>query len=1731
VEPELRAAPPWHLAEGADGPVALAPADAVGGVAVSELFATGAAVPLMVSARPKPAAGAAEAVVYVAPAATGTWCRVDLRLTVRDGEAGDLALAAPFVRDADLQVHADGFTLMPADGGDLRLHAAAPWRGERLLRIEGHLPGAASALPRIAVRASADANAGDLPLRVFAAVQAPAGPDLKLTADPGAVAVGEDDLPAWSHAIPGAPVAAAWRLEGAASVGWTAVPRPPAALPAGFVDRLEIATRIDARGPHGGMTLVRALVAAPGRQHLALRLPPGETLAQATIDAATVAVARGPDGALLLPLPGRTQVQLALLLSEDIAADGPTLALPSFAPLQVVRCTWTVALAGPWRVRAHGAGNGPGATAADAIDLLPGALLAPGPERPWYAPWTLPAECVPAGAAPFALPALPGAGSADPRQLAAPAAAAPAPAGEPVLALSGRTWLRWQRLDGDGVMRLSLADIEDLRWHDRLGWMLGALLGLGLALRARYPTALLVGFAAWIAALALHGWDLPAAGALAVAEALPVAVGAGWLLRLGLAAWRRPASAPRAPAPALALLALGLALAGAGMSAAGAAEAPEPVLMGYQRLDAAGLPAGVQVALTRAQLQALWQRAQPAPGPGEPCALALGGVDLDLRLDGGRLVGTATFDCAAFGSYWQDLRLGLGAGHVEGISVLPPGAPLPPAVLALGRAGAAAPPPWTLPAGTTLEAGDGTGPTVGWRMDGDQVVLALASGHQWRIAVALALPVTARDGGWAVDLPWLPAAGGTLRLRAAPGGSGATAAAHAPGMTPTLNGMDLALDGRAGAPGTDGAWRWDLPATGVLALTANPRAPGAPPDGRLELTQSITVALAPGHLEWQDEAQIASAVAPPRRVVLALPAGLAVTAAAGPGLAAWHQDAAALTLEFADAAPSPLALRLLGALVVPPGVSSAAVVPDLPGAARSAGRLALRHGDGRRFANPAGLERADPAPGEDLAARWDGGPGAPAVVAWSAVSADVAIEERCTLVCGRDRLRVGVHVDLRGPGALGALYLRLPGPWRLAADPAPVDAAFSGGGDDRLLVVRPPQPLRAGAGVDLALEAERSDIGNDFTAPDLAPVAGGGAPAPELARQRWCVGDAGDLRLTRTGDGAQGALAGGVEALAAETGAQLRPGETWRLACERQGAPPRFRLVPEAVQATVAASHYLVVGAERVRWSARLDWTVTQGDLAELRCTLPPSAHLVRLHAADLGSWHLEGTTLVATLTAPARAHAALELELEAALADAAQIAAIATEEPLVAQQVAAVAEDDIGLLHFNPEGLESGPGASALALPDGVDAALVADRWHALRPDWHLGIARETLAATGGVDGVATLVEVAATVAPDRELRAHALWHLLNRSRQQLPLRLPDGVDLWEVRLDGAAVHPSADPGDPTLMWVPARTLRPGEAALRLEVTWRERVAGTVFSPALPRFAGVTINQVIWRLAAPPPWRLEWRSGGLKPVTALTALGVRAHNVIDELARLRQQDGLKEAGLRRLGDQLSALDLELADYQAGADAAPAAAQADSDLLPFASLRSNRDQVRDDRQRLELQFNLRAQRRNSLGLGNLNQTWSNQAASANNAAQVNAAQAAPANPQANGGQTPAPAPAPGAAPTGDFAPPVAVRAAPWRAPLALAAGAGLGAGEVPPGWRQAAASEAIGMDLVALPADAAELDVGGSGQDPTLRLALVAPAASPWPAVGLGLAVVVLAGAALLHFWRPRPRPRSRPRA
>ena len=482
------------------------------------LETVGDAPPLTLFATVKPAVCEAEVVTWLLPLsgpgdgqpdsqqagkkAADVWCRLDLRLTVSDGELDTLDLTLPLVPDT-VQL-TDPTLAIVREGGRTLLRASRPWRGERLVRIEGRLAtpaGPRMNFPQMVVKRI---DGQSVPIVQHVALQAPERLDLRLEPGTAAKAEDEDDLPHWAHAIPGESLAGVWRITPGDAGGFVQVSRPLADPPAGFVHRLDVRTQLTADRQH---TLLRFRLAAPGLSPLSLQLPADCTLVAATLDGRAVAVRRAAGNALL-PLPGRTQVDVALLLDAPLPDGVIEIGLPGLGGLPVTSLTWMLAADPTWRLVPT--------LRADALQIFPiEGMVA---TRPWFASWRNAAGQVETDVTPATRAALATAAQVpdDSRQLS------PLPThvtftGEPTLALAGQLW-RGERLGGNAKLVLSAEPLAELRRMDHLGAALVVLLGAWLAWRLRPLATVALAAAAFSGAFALHAAGLTCGPLLAACE-------------------------------------------------------------------------------------------------------------------------------------------------------------------------------------------------------------------------------------------------------------------------------------------------------------------------------------------------------------------------------------------------------------------------------------------------------------------------------------------------------------------------------------------------------------------------------------------------------------------------------------------------------------------------------------------------------------------------------------------------------------------------------------------------------------------------------------------------------------------------------------------------------------------------------------------------------------------------------------------------------------------------------------------------------------------------------------------------------------------------------------------------------------------------------------------------------------------------------------------------------------
>ncbi len=471
--------------------------------AQADLQADGAPGTVDITVRAQVPAAQVDAVAWLLPSrsATAPWYRVDLRIEVISGVLDELLVALPL---DPATVRVEGLRRVEGPG-PVRLSDATPWRGARLVRIEGRLDTIMTAggltLPRLGLKTGSGIV---LPITETLVLLGSGDDDARVVPAEGDRPWDPDLLPAFATAVPGSTPIEAWRRLGA-DAHLTVVVRALASVPAGVIDRLHLRSQV---ADESVLTLVTARVAAPGVQALPLTLPPGAELLAATIDGLAVAP-RHHDESLALALPGRTQVEVALLYRTGRSARGVLLPPPRFGALAVSAMTWEVAVPSAWRVRPQ--------VAAGNLTLSSESHPA---WRPAYSRWQAAAGRSEA-AAPVPLPVV-----QDARRLqqATPAVAV---ATTPVLLLDGARW-EGSCVGSGPVLALEVTPIATLNRADRWGWALGLIVGVVLAWRGRH-VALAGGLAGIALAGALLAWQIPLGLGLAIAEALPIGAMLGLL--------------------------------------------------------------------------------------------------------------------------------------------------------------------------------------------------------------------------------------------------------------------------------------------------------------------------------------------------------------------------------------------------------------------------------------------------------------------------------------------------------------------------------------------------------------------------------------------------------------------------------------------------------------------------------------------------------------------------------------------------------------------------------------------------------------------------------------------------------------------------------------------------------------------------------------------------------------------------------------------------------------------------------------------------------------------------------------------------------------------------------------------------------------------------------------------------------------------------------------------------
>lgn len=346
--------------------------------------------------------------------------------------------------------------------------------------------------------------------------------------------------------------------------------------------------------------------------------------------------------------------------------------------------------------------------------------------------------------------------------------------------------------------------------------------------------------------------------------------------------------------------------------------------------------------------------------------------------------------------------------------------------------------------------------------------------------------------------------------------------------------------------------------------------------------------------------------------------------------------------------------------------------------------------------------------------------------------------------------------------------------------------------------------------------------------------------------------------LDVTVDGAQGqetrAESGGTRvtaALSPTTALSLR----WHRALPAEKALPRKIYAEEQTLFTVSE------GALRGRWTYR--FTVLHQGVRELALRLPEGWNVMNVSMEGLEEWKVEdgadGSRLLARLTYPKKGAIELVVEAERGLADKEDLIPLPRLTPLDVER-------ETGVIAIQAKG------AVETAVPEagGVQALdpqeLPPDLWaqaqnpilHAFR---HTGKPVLSLAVVRHPDVpvLTTTVDLAnaLTMMTKRgETVTRVQYHVRNRVKQHLALRLPEGADLWSAFVAGEPVKPTRQP-DGEYRVPLARSNVNGEGAdnVLVEIVYFSRKAPFGFfgrrSLTLP-LPDAPVSRALWSLYLP---------------------------------------------------------------------------------------------------------------------------------------------------------------------------------------------------------------------------------------------------------------------------------------
>ncbi len=153
------------------------------------------------------------------------------------------------------------------------------------------------------------------------------------------------------------------------------------------------------------------------------------------------------------------------------------------------------------------------------------------------------------------------------------------------------------------------------------------------------------------------------------------------------------------------------------------------------------------------------------------------------------------------------------------------------------------------------------------------------------------------------------------------------------------------------------------------------------------------------------------------------------------------------------------------------------------------------------------------------------------------------------------------------------------------------------------------------------------------------------------------------------------------------------------------------------------------------------------------------------------------------------------------------------------------------------------------------------------------LEVAYTELAATEGNAALVTLAELTTVLRADGERWDTAVYSLVNRTLQFLPLSLPEGAELISVSVSGEPVRADEEMREGRrVRLIPLIQTQPGQRALEARLVWRFRAPPEGLPRRLrledPRLEGLSAERTHWTVWAPPGHTLSGFDGNMREVS-----------------------------------------------------------------------------------------------------------------------------------------------------------------------------------------------------------------------------------------------------------------------